>query len=126
MSRKRIAVYGSLRVGEYNFERFVDMFGKTNIKPLKQDIEIEGFDLFNLGPYPAISRGENNLKIDVLSVSEPVYESIKHMELGAGYNEETVKIPSYGDVFIYTYPKGSFSKDRLVEGGDWSKFLKTK
>lgn len=124
MSRVRIGVYGSLRKGEYNFERFVEAYGTTNIKVLSEGVVIEGYNLYNLGPYPAITKGDNNLTIDVLSVSENVYNSIRAMELGAGYNEESIKIPRYNDVKIYTFKEGSFPKERLVESGNWSEFLK--
>lgn len=126
MGRKRIAVYGSLRVGEYNFQRFVDNYGESSIKPLAQDINIEGFDLFDLGPYPAISRGKNNLVIDVLSVSENVFYAIDSMELGAGYHRDTVKVPKYGEITIYAFPEKSFPDSRLVVSGNWSEYLKTK
>lgn len=123
--RQKIAVYGSLREGEYNYDRVRQLFGNRSINVLRKDIIVEGFDLFDLGPYPAISRGENNLTVEIISVDENAYSFIKSMELGAGYNEEHIKYKPYGNVIIYTYPKNSFNKERLVASGDWSKHLKS-
>lgn len=124
MSRRRIAVYGSLRKDEYNYDRFVAMYGQRDIKVLSEGVVVKGFNLYDLGPYPAITLGENELTIDILSVEEPVFNAIDGMEKGAGYDAQTIKVPKYGDVTIYTYPRGYLSVDRLVESGDWSAFLK--
>lgn len=126
MSRKRIAVYGSLREGEYNFERIKEYYGLSSIKTLANDIEIEGYDLFDLGMYPAISEGKGKLIIDVLSVNDQAATFIERMELGAGYNISTVRVPRYGEITIYTYPPNSFPASRLVASGNWSEYLKTK
>lgn len=123
---KLIAVYGSLRIGEYNYERFVDIFGKTSITTVEKTKVIDGFDLYSLGSYPAITRGSNKLTVDILEVTDNVHNSIKAMELGAGYDEETIHIENIGDVVIYTYPKEYLDSRRLVESGDWSNYLKQK
>lgn len=126
MSRVRIAVYGSLREGEYNYERIAHNFGKSSIRTLASGVKVSGYDLYDLGPYPAISKGENELIVDVISVDSSAYTFIKRMELGAGYQEDSVKIKSYGDVLIYTFPPNSFPENRLVPSGDWSEHLKTR
>lgn len=88
-----IGVYGSLRPGMYNFQRFTYHY-ENEIKHLKT-ITLPSFNLFDLPfGYPAIKKSENeNDKVvfDILEVSENCYKDINRMEIGAGY--ELLKIP---------------------------------
>ena len=122
---KRILVYGSLRNGEYNFQSFQRVFG-NNIK-YEKTLEIEGFSLYSLGPYPGINKSLNKnskLTVDILNVNEVVYNQIKEMELGAGYKEEFVNIDGEQlPIYVYKYP---LNKEYIVESGDWSSYLKSK
>lgn len=122
---KRVAFYGSLRRGEYNYESFVRHYGAENYRYQKTS-SISGFKLYSLGSYPAINKvkvGEesSNLIVDVFEVSEPVYQSIRAMELGANYKEITVDIEGE-EVILYEY-RTPVSEDRRVLTGDWSEHL---
>jgi len=114
---KTICVYGSLRKGAYNFNRFVEIFGEDNIKYLKTK-EITGFKLYSLGPYPGIKQTDNEsdkLTIDLLHVTNEVYDAIYNMEIGAGY--KAVETPD-GIIYVYRY---NVRENDLVKSGDWLK-----
>lgn len=118
----KVAVYGSLRAGEYNLERFQSMYGAKNIKVVKEKVRIPGYKLYSLGAYPAITPGEGEITIDILSMHEQVFDSIDRMEQGAGYNRETVKVSRHGELPIYVFAS-KLPEERLVESGDWSEYL---
>lgn len=119
----KVAVYGSLRKGEYNFERFKDSFG-DQVKVLETQITVPGFNLYSLGPYPAVQRGEGAVVVDILEVEGQALKSMDSMELGAGYDIDKVTLPNGEEARIYVYPS-SVSLTHQVTDGDWSNFLKS-
>lgn len=126
MKQNLIAVYGSLRKDEYNYIRFLNEYGDREFSIIKENINIKGYNLYDLGPYPAICKGEGSLTVDILRVSPYVLQSLDQMEIGAGYTKETTNVEGFGEVIIYTFPENSFPEARQVKSGNWSEFLKTK
>lgn len=120
MSKKRILTYGSLRKGEYNFERMKATYPDLTFIGTS---EIKGYDLFDLnGSYPGIKSSqdpEKTLVVDMMECGESCFNSINRMELGANYTAETVMVNEIPHT-IYVY-QGSARK--LVESGDWSRYL---
>lgn len=119
----KILTYGSLRKGEYNYERFRQYF-KNGLNHVDTVI-IKGFDLYDLGSYPGIKISddpEKELTVDIMGCSQECYDSIQRMELGAGYSNYPVNINGE-DITIYLY-HGYTQENRLVKHGDWSKYLK--
>lgn len=112
----KIATYGSLREGEYNFERFKEVFGDGIVRT--NTTEIEGYELYSLGGYPAAVKSEGKLTVDTLEVSEAVHERIKAMELGAGYVEETIEINNEPHL-IYLFEQEPRMHAGIVSEGDW-------
>ena len=110
-----VLTYGSLRVGEYNHDGFKRRYGDEY--QFVRSLELDGFDLYSLGPYPGIKAGENKLKVDLFRCSNTCYSSIKSMELGAGYTEKVIELEE-GNAVIYMY-NGNINKDRIVKSGDW-------
>jgi len=121
MINKKILVYGSLRSGEFNFNRFKEYF-PNGIEYIKTTT-VKGFDLHSLGSYPGIVKSkdpEKELVVDIMHCDNPCYYAINGMELGAGYKNEDVLIEGVPHT-IYVYQG---NPNRLVESGDWSKHLK--
>lgn len=117
---KKILVYGSLRKGEYNFERFEDYF--PNQMNYLGTVETPGYKLYSLGSYPGIKATDDDnfmLTVDKLEVSEECFQAIDGMEKGAGYTTNTITLPD-GDYTIYVY-QGRVSERELVHSGDWTK-----
>lgn len=113
----KIAVYGSLRNNEYNFLR-MKALGKIEYI---ETTTLSGWDLYSLGPYPAINPGEGTIVVDIIGVDDTVLDFIRMMERGANYREETVDINGE-DCFIYVYNNNLSSNQ--VPSGDWSDRLK--
>lgn len=115
-------VYGSLRKGGYNFNRFSEaMPGGVKYGGTRT---VTGFNLFDLGiGYPAASPGEGLLVVDELVVHLALAHYLIEMEQGAGYD-----MVRYQDGLMFLmrpqimrrYPKAT-----LVKGGDWIKFLRS-
>jgi gamma-glutamylcyclotransferase (GGCT)/AIG2-like uncharacterized protein YtfP len=83
---KHIAAYGTLRVGHFNFSRF-------SLTPIKQNVEIKGFDLYDLGPYPCVVENpDGQITVDILQCSEHTLQGIRRMEVGAGYEYKKINI----------------------------------
>lgn len=117
--RKLIAVYGSLRVGEYNFNR-LSKFGKLEHVATTS---IQGYDLYSLGPYPAVKEGNGTIVVDILEADDNSFRAIDGMEKGAGYVSKVIDYNGE-DATLYLYT-GYVDQNRLVESGDWSKYLST-
>lgn len=120
MNNNNVLLYGSLRKGHYNYNRFMDYFpeGLT----YQETTTIKGFDLYDLGSYPGIKLSEDpnkELVVDMMQCSDECFDSINRMELGAGYTTHQVVINEV-PYTIYLY-QGRVSENRLVESGDWSK-----
>lgn len=119
----KIAVYGSLRKDEYNYNRFMNYF-KDGLEYVKTSV-VDSWDLYDLGSYPGIkeaTKPNNGLVIDVMECSERCFDAIEGMELGAGYRAEEIMVE--GDLCtIYVY-EGRTRDESLVKSGDWTKYLK--
>lgn len=118
-----IAVYGSLRKGQYNYQDSLKYIGTTSIK---------GFDLYpvGFGSYPAIipTNEDNILVIDVLECTDEDKNWIDRMEIGAGYYIKEVEVELDGQLYpchIYIYREehqDSLKRRPRVESGDWVEF----
>jgi gamma-glutamylcyclotransferase (GGCT)/AIG2-like uncharacterized protein YtfP len=111
-----IAVYGSLRPSEYNYERFKEVY--EDIQDLGEET-LEGFDLYSLGAYPGIKHGDGTLVVNILRCDDECYDRIENMEIGAGYKPEIVEtLQGEATIFVYKPPVG---KKDLIPHGDWTK-----
>ena len=103
-SRKKtqtLFVYGSLRKGCYNNYMLKDekYLGTT---------ELEGYNLYSLGSYPAVNKGEGKIVVDVFEVKEKLSKDIHHMENQYGYEATKDCVVLNGQKIqgtIYTYKR---------------------
>lgn len=96
-------VYGTLRPG------------------LGETVEVEGFQMFNLGWFPGIRPGNGKIVAERVEVKDDAH--LAALDRYEGYSEEAPEHSlytrqKYGDDFIYVY-NGEPPEDRLVESGDW-------
>lgn len=122
---KKIAVYGSLRKGEYNYERFLKYF-PNQIEVLGTE-RLPYFSLYDLGSYPGIKKTNNpqdTVVFDILKVSDSCYNALYLMEIGANYKTIDINVNNEEQVIAFEY-LGKVYEDRLVKSGDWSDFLKS-
>lgn len=118
-----IATYGSLRLGQYNYTYFKQLFD-TEYEYVRTT-SIPGFALYSLGAYPAVipDKEAAPLVVDIFKCSEQVHSYIKHMELGAGYFEEKININGR-ECIIYVYADDEINVlYKLVESGNWVKYV---
>lgn len=120
-STERLWVYGSLRKGEYN------NYMLDNSKYLGKGI-IRGYKLFSLGSYPFIFKTYDEKDIVVVEgydVDMYSANTIKYMEICAGYKIENVEIEVIegdlgrvinGSVFVL---EEMCDNKGEIEGGDW-------
>lgn len=119
---KRICVYGSLRLNEYNYNRCKKQY-QNNFNWIKT-IKLEGYKLYSLGAYPGIKESKYSDDIiiaDILEISLDCYNDIFRMEIGANYSCKIIPIDGI-DTTIYLY-NGIVNENKLINNGDWSNRL---
>jgi gamma-glutamylcyclotransferase (GGCT)/AIG2-like uncharacterized protein YtfP len=122
MMKNRVAVYGSLRVGEYNYNYFKSTFPEIEHTGTHT---ISGYKLFSLGSYPAATLGNGELVIDTFLVGDDCFASMNGMEIGAGYHKAEVVVDGETHIIWLMDADNSWlNGEREVERGDWSKFIK--
>jgi gamma-glutamylcyclotransferase (GGCT)/AIG2-like uncharacterized protein YtfP len=110
----KILAYGTLREGDYNFDRMASAFGVDSIKKVGET-ELSGYKMHDLGFYPAIKEGTetDKIKCDILEVNEQTARAIDYMESGAGY--KTVET-DLGKIYVF---EGNLSNRPIITSGDW-------
>ena len=107
----KIAVYGSLRRGQYN-----------NMKSMGKKLsteKIKGFEMYSLGPYPCVTKGNDEIIVEVYDVPLNVYEQINAMEIGAGYTKRYIQT-TQGESVIWIF-KNKPVHGKKLETGDWTR-----
>lgn len=120
---KTIAVYGSLKPGQYNLHRFQQAYGKGSIFPIEKEGDIihyplKGYNLYSLGAYPGIKPGDGEVDAVLLQVSSEVFGGIDVMEIDAGYIRKEIEDPDYGQITYWEFG-GQVHESELVESGIW-------
>jgi len=115
----KMLVFGSLRKNSsrgYNYDRF----GEGSQKYIK-DVELDGFEMYDLGAYPTIVEGIGKIKTELHEVTDYAFTRIKSMEAGAGYSEKTITLNDETATIFYM-PKEQLSHYNApkVESGDWN------
>jgi len=98
-----IFVYGTLLKGQSNYERF--------LAPAEPEMrgEIEGFDMFELGYFPGVVKGNGRVKGEVYKVSREQLNRIDSLEgEGVLYKKEKVTVQGYCltervEAYVYIY-----------------------
>ncbi|AKB73266.1 hypothetical protein MSLAZ_0005 [Methanosarcina lacustris Z-7289] len=123
-----MALYGSLRNGLYNNQRF-DL---PNRSEFLGTARVPGYSLYSLGPYPAVYPSENGSVVaEVRRFSGKkqleIAKSIDYMELFGGYHREYVDLELTEKKLrgvIYVYDEKP--EKEKIQHGDWAKYLKEK
>lgn len=118
-----IAVYGTLRKGDYNHDRYLREY-----EPLVTE-RVDGFELYNMGgSYPYIARGADSITVEIYDVPPEVLAPIESMERGAGYDMVKCKTTlGMADIFCMTEEQHaeyqSFRHYPKILSGDWFEWL---
>ena len=118
-----VAVYGSLRVNQYNYYNL----GIQNQEYKGQHILPAKYEMRSFGSFPALSKGgKNTAVVDVFEVDPETMMQMDQLEghtdhLKYGYHRELIDTP-WGKAWCYFY-NGPLSKSSpVVESGDWVKY----
>jgi gamma-glutamylcyclotransferase (GGCT)/AIG2-like uncharacterized protein YtfP len=112
--------YGTLRRPDYNYQRMVNLFsyGPKSYLYIRTQ-RIRGFEMYDLGSYPAIKHAEESksIVVDIFEISDRAHNYIHCMETGAGYYEDEIYIDNFlCKIFVYKYPT---NQSPVIESGDW-------
>lgn len=116
-----ILVYGTLRVGEYNFKRF-----EKDIEVIAEGIKIKAYRMFDLGSYPGITYGGpgSEITVDIINVKDKTFHVIDAMEKGANYYPVAHHMKLNGlltpcMLYIYAGNEKIFGAVPEIESGNW-------
>jgi gamma-glutamylcyclotransferase (GGCT)/AIG2-like uncharacterized protein YtfP len=118
-----VAVYGSLREG----------FGNHRILEGSEKLGthwVPGYEMFSLGAYPGVRKGNTHVFTEVYTVDKPTMERLDMLEgfRGEGesnfYDRVEVDTP-HGTAYMYTLEDEVYKQSEPVDSGNWAHF-KTK
>lgn len=122
------AVYGSLREGDYNYDRLL----KDSDYEKTGSGKVLGYKMISLGSYPCIVKGDDDSEIvvdyfnviDKETISERkknTFFDIHLMEVGAGYYPTIIEEEGKKYILYVFNEKYLYGKEKVVESGDWIK-----
>lgn len=119
-----IAVYGTLRRGDVNHERY---FG--DLEPLSTEM-LTGFEMFNLGgQYPYITQGDGSVLCELYDPAPEIGLRVARMEMDAGYSVAEIKT-SLGKAMVFHMSSERHERYQADGGrppkilsGDWFEWL---
>ena len=119
--------YGSLRKGEYNFERFAQQWPGA-LREIGTGV-IAGWSLVDLGSYPSIVPAglDSSVFGEVYEVSDAVFAHVETLEAEADYRRHTVEVHVAGEAapvqaYVYGFSRPEEIADRRrIESGDWKR-----
>lgn len=97
----KYAVYGTLRLNQGNYYNI--LHNAKGVKYLETK-RIDGYDMFSIGGFPGVIRGEGSIVVDVFQVDNPLIES--RLDSLEGYD------PIMG-------AEGSWYDKQQTDDGEW-------
>lgn len=123
-----VAVYGTLRKGLGNFQRFL-----TECKYMGSYETSPNYSLYNLGSFPGLQKdGATPVVMEVFEIDKNKLQELDRLEgyeldgpkNSNFYEREPIETP-FGIAFTYFYYR-KVLKANLIESGDWVEFQTTK
>ena len=113
-----IATYGTLRRGGVWHGQYEDSMRYLGTH------DVPGYNLYDLGPYPAATVGTGILTIDLFEVDNDTFGRLNHMEVGAGYHRVSLKVDG-DDASMWLYRPSEIGRyERQIEPGDYIEYLR--
>lgn len=135
-------VYGTLRKGQYNYNKLKALFGNESIESL-YTTTADYAGLYDLGNYPVMLETRGSMKVtgEVIWCNDKVSKAIKDMEEEAGYTTSDVFLwlrdfgvkGEWKVISLVTYVAGKELQEKVeknsnkyprIYSGDWCKYLK--
>lgn len=107
----RIIVYGSLRRKQGNCHWM------TNAQWLG-DHEFEGYELYDLGYYPAVVPGEGRIYGEVYRITSSILAELDELKRNTKDYQRKLVVTPYGSAWIYLYLYSVKGLPRIISG-DW-------
>lgn len=117
-SVNKVCVYGTLMTGFGNNR----LLSRTNSKLLGED-EIDGFDMYSLGGFPGVNKGNGTIKVEIWEVD--CVETFWNLDGLEGYPYMYTRdvVPTkYGDAWIYIYNHNLSTTNKLIKVGNWKAY----
>ena len=140
MGNINLFVYGSLREGFFNYNKYLDGKVKDN-----REAKLENMSLYHMDykGYPAITYGEDTILGEIITINESDYEStMKAMDEMEGFISESNPENEYHKIllevedihtnekekcFVYFYNKDKDidfeDKAEYIPSGDWKNYM---
>lgn len=108
----QVAVYGSLKAGLMNSALLID-------SKFVNVTTIEGYDMYSVGHYPAITKGEGAIEVEVYEIDTPTLQRLDCLE---GYHSRQPKQSYYrrvkvatseGEALLYIFNNSTEGLDRV-------------
>lgn len=109
----RIIVYGSLRRNQGNSHWM------TNGQWLGDHV-ISGFELYDLGHYPAVIPGVGTVYCEVYRIDSSTLAELDALRTKSGEYKRALIATPYGGAWMYVYQR-PVEGLRQLKGGDWIK-----
>lgn len=119
---KKIAVYGSLRMGHGNHRALL-----SSSKKLITEIVNIPFEMISLGGFPGLVPSEinNDITIEVYEVSDDTYRRIEQLEGFPRFYQKATIPTSEGNNEIYVLENERYRNGfERIENGDWNSYSK--
>lgn len=114
----KVFVYGTLRKGQGNHSLL-------STAEYLRDESLPGFDMYNVGWFPAVVRGTGVIIGEVYEIDEDTLEALHALEgYDEDYPEESLYIPElefteYDALVLYIWNR-DMEGLTLIESGDWT------
>lgn len=109
----RVIVYGSLRrkQGNHHWMTYAQLLG---------EYKLEGYDIYDLGYYPAVVKGDGVVECEVYRINPSILTELDELKKNSqDYVRKLIPTP-YGNAWIYLY-RHSVEGLRRITSGDWLK-----
>lgn len=122
--KHRVAVYGSLLQGLHNHVVIGRYIPDGRAKFLGNDTTNAEFSMINLGSFPGLLKGDNKISVEVYSLSDEAFNSVRILEgynpNGRGLYSEKLIDTVYGKANIYMYNRGTekFGRSKMVDSDE--------
>lgn len=111
----KVAVYGSLREGLHNHVLLM------NCEKISTET-IQGFDMYCLGSFPVVYKGEGEITIEVYEVPDSTMPSLDGLEGHPDWYRRELVPTSQGEAWLYVM-QDEYPEAPKVDSGNWREYL---
>ena len=115
-----VAIYGTLKVGYYNYEKYLDGEIPVAARFLELPFEMYAGDEYPM-LVPTADGGRRPIWVEIFDVDDVKVRELDDLEVPYGYYRETIFVEELGeDVGIYLHPAPAPEGFVPVHSGKWT------